>query len=197
MKIFPIVCVLFGGLLTLASCRSKASISRDQAAGLIKAKLNLPEIETISLKKEYFKGSRADDEGSSMPTLCIDSVGEDGLASEKPALEALRAKDVISFGKDSAKRKRKCVYLYATVSLTDEGRKHLVRETSEAYILKAYELNFGEVTGVQVNEQLKQAQVDFTLVVSQITPFARGIPGSPMGRQASFSLYDDGWRMQN
>lgn len=197
MRTFVITCVLFGGILTTLSCRSNTSLSRDQAANLIKAKRNTPEIREISLAKEYFDRSRADDEGSSMPTLCIDSLGQDGLASAKGRLDSLVANGVISFGKNSAKRKRSCVYLYATVILTPEGKKHLVRETPNSYILKTYEVSFGEITGIQINEQFKQASADYTLVVGNVTPFARDIPNSPMKRTASFALFDDGWRIQD
>lgn len=85
---------------------------------------------------------------------------------------------------------------YASVKLTDAGRRYLQSEHSENYIMKAYEIGMGEVTGIQIDGSATRAVVEYSLVVLNATPFAENVPASPMRRRASFSLYDDGWRMQ-
>lgn len=180
----------------VAACGKKVSMSREQAAGVIAKNLNLPEIKMTNLGKRFLVKSWS--EPSPMPALCNVSgkYGDPMDASTKERLDELQSKGLVSLGKDRI-RDHECNFLYTTATLTPDGKKYLVKETAVGYEVKAYELAFGEVTGIQINEQMKAAQADYTLKKINITPFGNNISVAPISGQAAFSLYDDGWRMRN
>jgi len=77
-----------------------------------------------------------------------------------------------------------------------KGKKYLVKESKGQYEVKSAEIAFGQITGVQMNEQFKVAEADYTLQRINITPFGSSSSNDIMNRQQSFSLYDDGWRIK-
>jgi hypothetical protein len=173
--------------MLMCSCGSN-DLSRPKAAELISRQLKLPMTETITLGKSYLKKSWDDSWG-----VCM--VIGDKYPDVKKWLDELQAKDLISISEDR-QHEGTCNYLYATVTLTDEGKKYLVKDADGAYHLKADELTFGEVTGIQINEQLKTAVADYTLKRTNLTPFGSNISTQPITKQATFALFDDGWRIK-
>ena len=87
-------------------------------------------------------------------------------------------------------------YTWATVSLTANGKKYLVNESRGQYEVKSAEIAFGKISGIQINEQYKVAEADYTLQRINITPFGHSSSNDIMNRHQSFSLYDDGWRIK-
>ena len=85
-------------------------------------------------------------------------------------------------------------WLVYTVTLTDEGKKYLISESDMEFEFKTCELNFGEITGIQMQEQVKVATVNYT-IVRKATPFGFNISQGSENRTAVFSLFDDGWRI--
>lgn len=182
--------VLLISSLFLCSCGSK-HLSRGRAEELIVKKMSLPTVETTQLGKKFLKKSWSDP--SWMPAACLVVGGQ--YSDFKKKLDDLQAKGLIVVG-ESKQHSGECNYLWATVTLTDNGKKYLVNDSGGAYQVKVDDLQFGEVTGVQVNEQFKVAEVDYTLKKANSTPFGSDESTSPTSRRASFVLFDDGWRIQ-
>jgi hypothetical protein len=88
-----------------------------------------------------------------------------------------------------------CPGVWAKVALTPAGAKHLVAERNGVYQLKVFDLTFGAVTGIQVSEQMGIATAEYTLVPRSHTPFAGTVAKATLSRTATFSRYDDGWRL--
>ena len=176
--------------LILCSCSSN-NLSRAKAEELIVKNQHLPAIQTVELSRNFLKKSWSDP--SWMPAACV-SVGGT-YWDHKQRLDDLTAKGLITLG-ESHQHNGECNYMWATVTLTDEGKKYLVSDTGGAYQLRALEVSFGEVTGIQVNEQFKVAEAHYTLKKSNITPFGGNIASDPISGNATFALFDDGWRIQ-
>jgi hypothetical protein len=88
-----------------------------------------------------------------------------------------------------------CNVVKVVVSLTSEGRKFFVSEGDQKFHVKTCELCFGEITGIQTQEQLKSAKVNYTLVRKNTTPFGKDISLEPLNYTEIFNLFDDGWRI--
>jgi len=121
-------------------------------------------------------------------------VGGDKYSDKKEMLDELQTKHLITVN-ESTTREGECTYLWAGVVLTDEGKKYLLGETDGQYVVRVCEIAFDGVTGIQEHEQSKVAVADFTLKRINITPFGENISQASFSRQATFSLFDDGWRI--
>ncbi|WP_461450408.1 hypothetical protein [Mucilaginibacter sp.] len=91
-------------------------------------------------------------------------------------------------------------YIY---TVTEKGKPYIInQEWSDGdypvYHVKQYDLNVGDITGIQFSNDNKQALVDFYLSKQNITPFGELSVNqdSKIGLQAEFDLYDDGWRLE-
>lgn len=181
--------------MLICSC-SGNNLSRQKAAELISRQLKLPATQTIVLGS-YFKRSWSDPASGpfGISAACLVSGGGKDYSDVEQFLAGLQSKGLITIG-ERKDHNGECNYLYATTILTDEGKQYLVKESGGAHEVKAYELGFGEVTGIQINEQLKTAEADYTLSVTNITPFGNNTPTQPIYRKATFALFDDGWRIK-
>ncbi|MEK6320241.1 MAG: hypothetical protein AABN33_01020 [Acidobacteriota bacterium] len=177
-------------LATMLLCSCSNDLSRQKAAELIARQQKLPAIETIQLGKSYLKESRHDSWGVCM--VIGDKYSDSGV---KERLDGLQAKGLISIG-EKKQHEGECNYVWATVELTDEGKKYLVKDGDGEYQIKVNELTFGEITGIQIHEQFKTAEADYTVRKINLTPFGGNISTAPMNRRATFALFDDGWRIK-
>lgn len=177
------------------SCSSN-DLSRSKAAELITKQQKLPLTQTVVLGSYFKNASSAPASGPfGISSACLVSGDGDKYADVEKALAELKSNGLISIG-EKTERSGECTYFYATTNLTDEGKKFLVKESNGIHEVKTCDLNFGEVTGIQIHEQLKTAEVDYTLKVANITPFGKNISTQPIYRKATFTLYDDGWRIK-
>jgi hypothetical protein len=183
--------LLFLFAFLLCSCGN--GLSRGKAQDLISKQLSLPATHTTKLYGYYSKRFWSDPVvGFGTITICRD----DGIqyADAEQQLNEWRSKGLITIGESSGKSGA-CNSLGATTTLTDEGKKYLAAQSGGASDVKAYDIAFGEVTGIQVNEQFKIAEVDYTLKNVNITPFGAGTSTEPVAQKAMFRLFDDGWRI--
>lgn len=180
--------VLLVPILFLCACGGNG-LSRTRAAELIAKDQKLPATQTIVFGT-YIKKSWSDP--SWMPAVCL--VNGERYSDVQQQLAEWQGKGLISIG-EAAEHKGECHYLWATTALTEEGKKYLVKESGGAHEVKIYDLAFGEVTGIQINEQFKSAQADYTVTKINISPFAGRISTEPTQSRMAFALFDDGWRI--
>lgn len=167
--------------LFLFSCSN--DLSRDKAKDLIVQKYNLPQTETVKLGKSYLKKYQN-----------LNGIyNETGYSGAKEKLDALLSQGLITIGESQSGTIGYGLMFYATVMLTDEGKKYLIKEDEKDYEMKSNEIAFGEITGIQVNE--KSAEVDYTLQRVNFTPFGNSSSKDIMTERQFFALYDDGWRI--
>lgn len=181
---------------------SGAVLSRARAAELIKRDLRLPASQSVRFGRHIRTArSEPDRSGGFMPKITVCVVNDPGqeYAQRSSELLAWRAKELITL-QDVNEQQGNCRYQWVAAQLTDEGRKYLlgqtVRNGVQTFTVKTYDLAFGEITGIQVFEQFKTAKVDYTLEKVNVTPFARHVSPGTVNRTATFTLFDDGWRLK-
>lgn len=179
-----------------AQPKSTNALSRKKAEELIVKALNLPATQTIVLGS-YFKRSWSDPASGpfGISAACLVSGGGKDYSDMKQILDEWESKGLISIGEQND-HKGECNFLYATTTLTEGGKKYLIRESDGVHVVKAYELAFGEITGIQLFKDSNTALADYILKITNITPFGSHFSTQPISRQATFALYDDGWRIR-
>jgi len=125
-------------------------------------------------------------------TLCIRDDAEFNEAEKRLTFWQSEGLIKVSFRRIEGS----CPAVYAKVALTDAGKKYLVRASDGKFEVRAFTLAFGDVTGVQSQERDRTARAEYTLQLHEPTPFAGIVSRAPIKGSASFSLYDDGWRIQ-
>ena len=177
--------------------KSANALSRKKAEELITKALRLPVTETFVLGS-YFKRSWSDPASGpfGISAACMVSGGDRTYSEMEQYLTGLQSRGLITIG-ERKDHNGECNFLYATTNLTEEGKKYLVKESDGVHQMKANDLVFGEITGIQVFEQSKTALADYTLKITNITPFGSSLRLQTIPRQATFALYDDGWRVKS
>ncbi len=178
--------IVFAFLILVSSCRN--DLSRGKAKELITQKNKLPQVETTKLAKKYLIKSWGDGW-----KLC--GVNGERYSNAKNRLTDLHSKGMISLS-ESQEHQGGCHYHWVIASLTPEGQKFLIKESYGEFEVKTCEISFGEITGIQQQDQFKEAIAEYTLLKINPTPFCGEIPSDPIKKSANFSLYDDGWRIE-
>jgi hypothetical protein len=156
----------------------------------------LPQDVTIELSENKILGQQ-------------DTTVEQMLASPSwKYLSLLKEKGLIEIKPGEPEKRRDDPFVrtipVAFVTLTDNGRKYVSAKTRNGVQVKVCELHFGEVTGIVTTE--KQATVEYTVKLANATPFAMSASqaldtaqycssGKVAPDRATFTLYDDGWRI--
>lgn len=90
------------------------------------------------------------------------------------------------------------------IHFTDKAKPYLLKTSEEdlkrdIQIVKIADEEFGEVTGIKRDATGTVATVEYTTHLKNLTPFAnlmpRKIKKTTATNTATFSLYDDGWRL--
>lgn len=89
------------------------------------------------------------------------------------------------------------------IHFTDKAQSYLLPtpesdKSSNIQKVKLADEELGEVTGIKTGQSEKAAVVEYTTAYKNLTPFSVLVPTNfkkNATRTASFSLYDDGWRL--
>lgn len=191
LKKNTITWLLMFAVLSFTACKNE--LSREEAQAAIIQKNNLPSYETTEFIKNYYI-RQYDESGSWLPAVGLWS-GE-RYDAHQTELENLQAKGLITLQDDEKHEDNGLVWVFKSAVLTNEGKKFLINEDDSKYIIKTCVIDFGEITGIQTQEQLKTAYVGYTLMRTNISPFAKNVSSQPINKSVNFSLYDDGWRIE-
>lgn len=170
--------------VVLGSCMSCSSrdLSRPRAAELIASQQRLPTTQTITIYHRYLKRSWSNPVvGFGRITVC--NYEGERYANVESRLAYYLSVGLITMG--TVTENGDCPSTWATVTLTDEGRKYLAAESAGAFEVKVFDLAFGEVTGIRTNEPSKTAKADYTLKLINVTPFGNNISPEQDGRSVS------------
>lgn len=87
------------------------------------------------------------------------------------------------------------------VHFTEKAKPYLIRLDShykDDQVVKVADMDLGEVTGIQMEDNNKRAVVEYTVMYKNITPFAKLIHRDltqPETQHASLTLFDSGWKL--
>jgi hypothetical protein len=167
-----ILVLMFLSSIFLISCSD--NLSREKAEALIKARTGLPFNEVKSFKLYYENGFGIHE---------IKFLEDDGLISIR-LKPGWASSDYI-------------------VELTENGKKFLDNDSPIGDDLKSIPVvtsfvSFGEITGIIERKELNEAEVNFTIVRSKITPFgiANKLNEGPENLKIIMAKYDNGWRIK-
>jgi hypothetical protein len=148
-------------------------LTRTEAEKIIKGKFNLPGNEVKDLNLGY------ENEGFTMQSY--DKLANEGLIRCNHYLLVIESSE-----------------------LTDEGKKYAIGSTKHDNMngndfiqVKFADLDFGQITGIVEQDVLNAAEVKYTLVRKNITPFGRAfdINEGSIDKSITFTRYDDGWKI--
>jgi len=192
-----LVFILSAFMFVFTSCQN--NLSRDKAKKQIISAFNYPSAVKYSLPKEFTKDWNTQGRGVTI------NLGEDELEKKTQAMESFKIANLINFEEIPQSEETSSWLLGTTirtwtlvrVSLTDEGKKHLIEDDGSNYIVKIWEVDFDDITGIKENKQQKVATVLFNIKNKNITPFGEVFndKNNTSLMTAYFSLFDDGWRL--
>jgi hypothetical protein len=183
--------MLFSIFFSLVSC-SSGELSRSKAEELIRQKFQYPQ-DTKFVKcytlKGYGKGAQY----------------ADRLQAYQLQLEQLQSAGLLTYYTEDSRTDPSCVDF--VTKFTAKATQYLVGSpgrddengSNQSVYVKVGFLDFGEITGIVTQPGLNVAQVNYTEKVTNMTPFgiALNIPQQTFNRKATFTKYDDGWRIGN
>ncbi len=196
MKNLFILLIIIFPLVT--SCQKK--LERGEAKKMITERFHYPIKYNYEITKSYIKDMNT--QGNGVTVL---------LDEEKSNQKVKNIEQFVSMGllklRQTPKRQESSNFLLGTtirtwtavdVSLTETGKKYLVQEQTDVFVVKLWEIHVNEITGIQEMSEQKSAKVDYTLLNKNITPFGSIFSdrNNITQKSAYFSLYDDGWRLQ-
>ncbi|MGN6214481.1 hypothetical protein [Parafilimonas sp.] len=86
------------------------------------------------------------------------------------------------------------------VHFTEKAQPYLVRidkKYDNVQVVKVADMDLGEVTGIQMQDDKKSAVVEYTVVYKNITPFSKLIKrdlSEKETQRATLSFFDSGWK---
>ena len=199
-KIVFFFCLVTTVVTILCSCSGK--ISREKAKELIIAHEKLPKTVSNYVAKSC--------------SYCSTCSREENIATSADAilfdkmLDGKINNDMFVFTDNGNNiYDSKYTAIGKAVSLTEKGKKYLLEEDGGSFVMKLCDITFGEITGMVIDENNKNAKVEYTLKNENITPLgdiykSSGLRGlinvinqtESKKYTANFIKYDDGWRMQ-
>ena len=174
-------------ILVIAFSSCSDNLSRSKAEKLIKAKYQLPkdEITDFIIWDETFS--------------CLSSTKWQLLDLQNKGLltysEIINSYGVAGGCKGDLTAKGK---EYAVSDIYNDVDNNGVHFADKKINVKVAKLEFGEITGIQEMKQFNTAEVSYTLVRKDITPFGevfKCVEGKE-NKTATFKKYDDGWRIE-
>lgn len=182
-------------ILLINGCSN--NLSREEACKIIVKKYDLPQKKIVEIRKKYYKSQEGDKGIFGMPYIAVMNHDYD-YSNFKNMLVALESKGLITISETTTYSEH-IHFTWATVNLTDEGRKYFSGENDEVYKLKSADIEMGEITGIIERDKSNSSEVNYTLNIKNITPFgeAFNINAETINKRTTFSKYDDGWRMDN
>ena len=195
--------ILFLTAIVILSSSCQKHLDRDDALKQIadhNGKTYYPQKYTYEITKMYIKDVNT--EGAGVTAI----IGEDEFKSKEKNIEQFKALGLLTL-KETPHREETTQFLLGTtvrtwksvdVSLTTEGKRYLDTEKSNSYLVKLWDIEIKEISGIKEMKEFKSAQVDYVIWNNNITPFGSIFNDKYMtqNRSVTFSLYDDGWRIQ-
>lgn len=188
--------ILFIALSISVSCQNK--LSRETAKKLIIKSESYPYPKNFEILKSYTKDMHSKGNGATIV------IGEDETKRNDQIYKLFAQNGLLTIsethksntGSTAVIGKTSRTWTLVEISLTDLGKKYLVQETDENYVVRLWNIDIDEITGIQETPQFNVATAYYKTINRDITPFGSIFNDKLKSREMdkSFSLYDDGWR---
>lgn len=186
---------LLVSMLVLTSC---GKLSRGKAKDEIIKYVHFPQKRYVKLPKKY-----------EMEHTYLDGFARLNFSGlEKYSEYETNLKNLESAGYIKLKEEDEYIddsyFKYMNVELTAKGKEDLGREDKNEYLIRTFDQDFGEITGIVEFKALNYAEVKYTIICNNISEFGKEV-GEMIGEKintesftssAEFRKYDDGWRIK-
>lgn len=187
-------------IIPFISTSCQKELKREDAKTMIAVNKGYPIKKNFEITKSFIKDVNTEGRGATA------IIGEDEFKETEKAINQFASLNLLKLD-ETPHREETTQFLFGTtvrtwttvkVSLTDEGKKYLVQDNGKSYFVTLWEIDINEITGIQEMKEVKIANVDYTISNKNITPFGEIFNDKDQitTMSASFSLYDDGWRIQ-
>jgi len=159
-------------ILLLASC-SQTKLEKEEAASVIRAAKNYPKVYEYEINMT--------DPASAKKLLDAGMEGEGWVTIDKTQKLKDAGQPIVHF--------------------TEKAKPYLIRidkKYDNVQVVKVADMDLGEVTGVQLQEDNKSATVEYTVAYKNITPFAKLMKrdlSEKTTERARISHFDTGWKL--
>lgn len=164
---------VFGlAILLLASC-SQLKLEKEEAASVIRTAKNYP--------KAYEYEINMTDPASARKLLDAGLETEGWVTVDKTQKLKDAGQPIIHF--------------------TEKAKPYLIRideKYNNVQVVKVADMDLGEITGIQMQDDKKGANVEYTVVYKNITPFAKLLKrdlSEKETKRANLSHFDTGWKL--
>jgi hypothetical protein len=165
------VSVLGLAIFFFASC-SQTKLEKDEAASTIRAAKNYPKVYEYEINMT--------DPASAKKLLDAGLEGEGWVTIDKTQKLKDAGQPIVHF--------------------TEKAKPYLIRideKYDNVQVVKAADMDLGEVTGVQLQDDNKNATVEYTVVYKNMTPFAKLMKrdlSKKETQRADLTYFDTGWK---
>jgi len=168
------VSVLGIAIFLLASC-SQTKLEMEEAASVIRAAKNYPKVYEYEINMT--------DPASAKKLLDAGLEGEGWVTVDKTQKLKDAGQPIVHF--------------------TEKAKPYLIRideKYDNVQVVKVADMDLGEVTGVQLQEDNKSATVEYTVVYKNVTPFAKLMKrdlSKTETQRARLDYFDTGWKLDS
>ncbi len=168
------VSVLGIAIFLLASC-SQTKLEKEEAASVIRAAKNYPKVYEYEINMT--------DPASAKKLLDAGLEGEGWVTVDKTQKLKDAGQPIVHF--------------------TEKAKPYLIRideKYDNVQVVKVADMDLGEVTGVQLQEDNKSATVEYTVVYKNVTPFAKLMKrdfSQTETQRARLDYFDTGWKLDS
>lgn len=192
--------ICFLALLLCAATSCKKHIDKDDAKDIIVMAQNYPLTVDYEITKSFTKDHHTDGNGVTI------NLNANDFDEKQRMIELFKQNKLIELA-ETPQREETTAFLLGTtvrtwtavkVSLTEEGKKYLLKETDNGFKVKLWETTLGRIVKIEEMEQQKEAKVDYSVVNNNITPFGEQFKNKDNADLKSkyFILIDGGWQLK-
>jgi hypothetical protein len=177
----------------------KKHLSKKNAEAQITATGHYPVIKEYSFTKAFTKDMNTDGNGVTV------MIGEEEFKEKQKMIEDFEKKKLVAFTEEPHREEITAWLLGTTIrtwttvsiSLTEEGKKYMIRENNDNYTVRLWETSIDKINGIHETNGGKNAEVYFLISNKNITPFGESFEERNIktNRTMYFSLFNDGWRI--
>jgi hypothetical protein len=188
--------LIIGIMLMLSSCQKH--LSREDTKKMIATKENFPIKKNYEITKSYIKDVNT--VGRGVTAIIDENQSKDNvfrLFANKGLIkltETTQRDETTQWPFGTTIR----TWFIVAISITETGKPYLIQENSGSYTVNLWETDINEITGIQEMQENKTTVVNYSISNKNITPFGEIFNDCNVSasKTSNFSLYDDGWRIQ-
>jgi len=198
-----IILILNATLILFIACGCSNNLSREKAEKAIREKMKFPrdlisEVQLVSTTTDEFYHGIADQHNTPRKSGVLLKLEQDGFLTYTIQRTQTSTRDNCADGfysPQSLGNKRYCTtdtYEHRG-TLTDKGKQYAA---NGGFKVATYDLV--EITGIVERKELNSADVSYTEIIKDITPFGISLDVHEINlgvKTVTFTKYDDGWRI--